>query len=331
MTRGEVAALLARFWRNSAATVAGGGSVGDDSNAGLGGGGGPGGGGPPGGGPPTPQKPAAPGAPALTFQDESLGVSWTAPADNGATITDYDVRYRIEDTDLNTAGKQRGTWESHPHTGVGTSAEIPSLANGTLYQVQVRATNSAGAGPWSLPAGEAPAGAPPAPGVPTVEAGHESVAVSWTAPDGNGAAITDYDVRYRACTDTNKACSDADDTWGDWTDRSGETTSDTATAATITGLDNGTAHQVQVRVANRAGDSEWSASGAATPSAQVPDRVASPDTEDVRAVRSGLVEPTGGQWVRDHHLRGGSTASRTATKRGPPPGRSTSRPPPPRP
>ena len=256
----------------------------------------PGGGGapPPGGGPPAPPiaEPGRPLKPRLTVQDESLDVSWTAPVENGATITDYDLRFRIEDTDLNTTGRQPGTWDSHPYTGAGTSTSIPSLANGTRYQVQVRATNSAGPGRWSPSAGAAPAGVPLAPGVPTVEAKHESVAVSWVAPDGNGAAIADYDVRYRACADTNKTCPDADDPWGDWTDRSGETTSDKSTSATITSLTNGTAYQVQVRAANSAGESDWSGSGAATPGAQVPDRVASPATTNAgQCVRASWTEP----------------------------------------
>ena len=205
-------------------------------------------------------------------------MSWTEPANNGAAIADYDVQYRIKDTSRWTML----TGANDP--GTSTTATISNLTNDTTYQVRVRATNSAGSGAWSSSADAVPAGMPLPPSVPTVEARHQSVTVSWTAPHGNGAAITDYDVQYRACTatdgDTTVLTCATSPTWGNWTDRTGETTSDTATSVTIGSLTNGTAYQVQVRAANSVGESDWSGSGSATPAAQAPDRVASPATRD---------------------------------------------------
>ena len=110
-------------------------------------------------GTPTPQKPDAPDAPTLTVKNESLDVSWTAPADNGATITDYNVQYRAcTATDGDTAvltcatNPTWGSWNSHTHTGIGTTSTIGSLTNETAYQVQVQATNSVGNSPWSASA-----------------------------------------------------------------------------------------------------------------------------------------------------------------------------------
>ena len=96
--------------------------------------------------------PGAPDAPTLTPSDMTLDASWTAPSnDGGSAITDYDVEYRIKDTDSVAPGDQPGTWTDKPHTGTSTTATISGLVNGTAYQVQVRAVNAVGEGPWSPP------------------------------------------------------------------------------------------------------------------------------------------------------------------------------------
>ena len=215
---------------------------------------------------PAPQPPDAPTGPTVAARHQGLAVSWSAPSINGSAINGYNVQYRIKDTNGTTPGDQPGSWTSHTHTGTTTAATITGLTNGTDYQVQVRATSTAGTGSWS-PSGEGTPAiqAPDAPATPTLTAKNQSIEVSWTAPTANGATIADYDVQYQACTATPKTCT-TNPTWGSWTDRTGETTSDTATKVTATGLTNGTAYQVQVRAANSVGESEWSASATATPS-----------------------------------------------------------------
>ena len=220
---------------------------------------------------PAPQPPDAPAAPTLTVDNQALEVSWDAPTVNGSAITDYDVRYRVKDSDSVTSGDQPGPWVTHTHVGTATTATIGSLTNGTAYQVQVKAESAAGDSGWSVSGQGSPAPQKPdAPAAPTVTVKNESLDVSWTAPAANGATISDYDVRYRACTATPVTCA-TNPAWGSWTDRTGETASDTATTATITGLTNGTAYQVRVRAANSAGDSGWSVSGQGTPAPQKPD------------------------------------------------------------
>ena len=187
--------------------------------------------------------PAAPAAPTLTAGDGQLGVSWNAPADNGAAITDYDVRYK-------TTGAS--AWTNRPFSGAGTSTTITGLTNGTAYQVQVRAQNSEGESGWSASATGTPvaSASPPAtPAAPTLTAGDGQLGVSWSAPADNGAAITDYDVRYK----TTGASA--------WTNRP---FSGAGTSTTITGLTNGTAYRVQTRAQNSEGESDWSASATAT-------------------------------------------------------------------
>ena len=138
--------------------------------------------------------------------------------------------------------------------------------------MQVRAANSVGHSSWSAAATGTPAAEKPdRPDAPIVAAESQSLGVSWNAPASNGgSAITDYDVQYRGCTATDgdtsiKTCA-TNPTWeANWTDRSGETSTDTATTVTITGLTNGTAHQVRVRAANSVGESEWSPISRGTP------------------------------------------------------------------
>ncbi len=92
-----------------------------------------------------PGAPTAPGAPTLTGGDHKIIVDWSAPADNGSTIIDYDVRHCSADCDRDSS------WTSLPDTTDSTAhpVVITGLTVGTAYQVQVRAQNSAGPGQWS--------------------------------------------------------------------------------------------------------------------------------------------------------------------------------------
>ena len=87
-----------------------------------------------------PGRPAAPSVSATSGSTTSLDASWTAPANTGPDIDDYDLRYR-EGTS--------GDWTDGPQNQTGTGAAIGSLDAGTAYQVQVRATNAEGDGDWS--------------------------------------------------------------------------------------------------------------------------------------------------------------------------------------
>ena len=187
-------------------------------------------------------------------------MSWFAPTDNGFAVTDYDVQYRKctatpKSCDTNPTW---GSWSSKSFTGTGTNTTITGLTNGTAYQVQVRATNSKGTGPWSTSAKATPSGKPSKPSTPTVTVGDTQLTVTWTAASDNGSEITRYDVYYCDNTDTNSPCSD-DANWYD----SGH--SDTTLSATISSLTNGTAYKVRVRGVNNNGDGPWSSSVTRTP------------------------------------------------------------------
>ena len=85
------------------------------------------------------EAPDAPSAPTLTAGTTWLEASWTAPAENGSAITDYDIEYR-------TTG---GDWTDASHVGTSTTKRINGLDAETAYEVRVRASNAEGAGGWS--------------------------------------------------------------------------------------------------------------------------------------------------------------------------------------
>ena len=204
---------------------------------------------------PSAQAPDAPSAPALTAGETWLEASWTAPADNGAAITGYDVHYR----------ETGGNWQDANHTGTGTTKRITGLTADTAYEVRVRASNSEGAGDWSPAATrrtDAAAEAPDAPSAPTLTAGETWLEASWTAPADNGAAITSYDVHYR-------------ETGGNWQDANH---TGTGTTKRITGLTADTAYEVRVRASNSEGAGDWSpaATRRTDAAAEAPDAPSAP-------------------------------------------------------
>ena len=105
------------------------------------------------------EPPLAPVAVTVAFEPPtSLRVSWEAPDNSGRpAITDYDVRYRVAGSD---------TFSDAAHDGTGLSTTLTNLIANTIYEVQVRASNDEGAGPWSpavrgsTVANQAPSGQP---------------------------------------------------------------------------------------------------------------------------------------------------------------------------
>ena len=78
---------------------------------------------------------------AVRGDDGALAVTWNAPTETVDTITAYDVQYRVSG----------GSWtvEEDVWTGGRLEFGITELINGTEYDVQVRAVDSFGDGPWS--------------------------------------------------------------------------------------------------------------------------------------------------------------------------------------
>ena len=89
------------------------------------------------------EPPSAPGAPptvsAVQGSGTSLSVRWSAPANTGPRVTDYDLRYKATG----------GRWTDGPENVTGRSATIGGLAADTEYEVQVLARNDEGESGWS--------------------------------------------------------------------------------------------------------------------------------------------------------------------------------------
>ena len=179
-----------------------------------------------------------PGAPvALAVSGETSGgftVSWTAPANTGPAITNYDVRYR--------AGTSVA-WTDAGHEGTGLSLTLTGLDAETAYRVQVRAVNAEGMGVWSEAAGET-ARAPEArlPGKPTGltgEPGDRRVRLEWDAL--GDASVRKWQYRVRSPGRRNFHA------WKNIPGSGAETTSYTVVGG---GLFNGETYDFQVRAVN---------------------------------------------------------------------------------
>ena len=129
------------------------------------------------------EAPGAPDAPTFPSATASgLTVHWSAPANAGPAITDYDVRWRVKGSGA--------TWTEAEDTTDSTapSATITGLAASTEYEVQVRAENAEGAGEWSASGDGTTDAAANSPATGTVT-------ISDSAPHfGEALAVTVSDV-----------------------------------------------------------------------------------------------------------------------------------------
>ena len=200
-------------------------------------------------------------APELGSGDSKLDAKiFSSSADgNGSPITDYDLRYRTNGTT---------TWtEATDTTSTAWQQTITGLTNGTTYDVQARAQNTHGDGPWSFWA-TLTAGAPGAPVRPSISNGSWDFSITWNAPGDSGSAITDYDVQYlNAVWERKKGNGsilipdDQDGIFGydrlPWKDWESDTVS-TTRSATVTDLVPGLYYWTRIRAKNARGVGAWS-------------------------------------------------------------------------
>ncbi|MGZ6266939.1 MAG: fibronectin type III domain-containing protein, partial [Candidatus Limnocylindrales bacterium] len=129
-----------------------------------------------------------------TRGDTSASVAWTAPADNGSTITVYTV---TSSPDGQTCGWTVGQ----------LSCPVTGLRNGTAYTFTVTARNIVGMGlPSDISNSVTPAAAPGAPTGVQATGADSAAIVSWTAPASNGSPIAGYTATAwpggRSCSTT---------------------------------------------------------------------------------------------------------------------------------
>ena len=139
------------------------------------------------------EAPGVPAAPMVTAASESsVMASWTAPANAGPAITDYDYRYRVT--------TPQGPWTEVTTTAItGLSATITGLAEDTEYDVQVRATNDEGTSGWSASgSGSTDANAAPAfTSAATFDAAENQTAVGTVVASDSDAddSVTGYTIQ----------------------------------------------------------------------------------------------------------------------------------------
>ena len=122
--------------------------------------------------------------------DSSTALTWVSA---GVGITNYKVLYKITG----------GSSESEVDTAsTNLTRTLSGLVNGTSYEVRVAAYTNAVISSYSSTVLVTPRTVPSAP-VVTATPGTSQVALSWTAPASNGAAITDYVIKYRLNGDVN--------------------------------------------------------------------------------------------------------------------------------
>ena len=198
-----------------------------------------------------------PGQPNLTVRAKdanTIGLTWTVPADNGSPIIRYELEWSPDGSD--------GSWSRlTTPAAADTSYDDTPLDPGTERHYRIRAVNSAtpGEGSWSTVRS---AVTPPAvPGAPTLRAeanGQNAIDVIWEPPtDDGGADITGYELQWSA----------------DGTENSySQLTSPPGTARSYThpNLQPGDTRYYQIRARNRAGLGEFSEPAFATTLTGVP-------------------------------------------------------------
>jgi len=181
--------------------------------------------------------PAAPTSLIATAGDGQASVAFTAGANGGSAITNYEF-----------STNDGTSWTAFNPAVTASPAVISGLTNGTAYSIRLRAVSAAGNGAASAAVSATPRTIPSAPTALVATAGDGQASVAFTAGADGGSAITNYEFSTndgRSWTAFNPAV--------------------TASPAVISGLTNGTAYSIRLRAVNAAGNGAASAAVSATP------------------------------------------------------------------
>ncbi len=179
--------------------------------------------------------PNAPGITSIVADDSELSVRFSAGATSGSAITSY--QYSINGG---------STWVTASATS--SPIVITGLANGTRYQVALRAVNIVGSGATSNVIASTPRTTPSAPTISSVTAGANQATVAFTLSNNGGSPVTNYEYRVSAGS------------WTPW-----ETATTTVSPLVIGNLANGTTYDVEIRAVNAAGSGTASSTESVTP------------------------------------------------------------------
>ncbi len=179
--------------------------------------------------------PSPPGRPVLSERDtDFISITWP---DASGVVAYHEVNWRRADSG--------SSWQTRTLSNSLAIFGTDGLSAGDCYEFRVRAGNGEGESDWS-PLTEfcTTGGQPPdAPDPPSSTPRDGQLSVSWSAPAGNGAAVTGYQVRWRQGGS------------GSW-----DSTTVRGRSYTIPRLSNGVTYTVQVRARNSEGWGDWSLS-----------------------------------------------------------------------
>ena len=182
---------------------------------------------------------------------------WKAPSDTGQSdITRYDVRYILSSaTDADKGDDTKWTTQNAGNPGALQYTES-GLDSTKQYDVQVRAVNDGGDGPWSATSTVTPL-TDEAPTIETITPGNGTLTAAWTAPTNTAlGTVTSYDLRYGRGS-APSSWTTVDDAW----------TSGTLEYVVEPDplLTNGVTYGVQVRAVVGTDDKPWSSTRTGTP------------------------------------------------------------------
>lgn len=209
--------------------------------------------------------------------DGAVSLNWLR-APGGGPPDSYSVRYRP------IGGV---SWTTSLPVGA-TSHMVTGLANGTMYEFQVLATNRGGSSEYTLSVNATPAAVPGIPQSLTLTPGDGSLSATWSAPLSTGGLPITYSFSFKPSASSTWSAPEAV----------------TGTSRTVTGLTNGTSYDVAVSAVNSAGAGEQrTATGVPATVPGVPGGfTVTPDIEEVAA---SWIAPavTGGAPITGYELR----------------------------
>jgi predicted RNA-binding protein with TRAM domain len=196
--------------------------------------------------------PSAPTSLVATAGDAAATITFAAPSSTGgASITNY--KYSTDGVNWKLLSPVQA---ASPVTISEQSNSTARLVNGTVYQIKLRAVNSAGDGLESDAVSVTPVFSATTPGAPTnvvAIAGNASASIEFTAPSSTGGADI---TNYKYSTDGGISFTAL-------------VPASTSTPIVITGLVNGTTYQVKLRAVNSVGDGTASSTVSVTPTVGV--------------------------------------------------------------
>lgn len=229
--------------------------------------------------------PDAPGTPVVaSIQDSTVVLSWAAPSNNGAPITQYRV------------SSQNG----YSKTCASTTCTLDGLQNNVEYTFRVVATNEVGdSAPSPQSAVARPDARPDVPSAPALIFGDKSLNVSWQTPRSTGSPVLSYNLEISPAPASGPV----------------QLTGVTGNSLVWSGLENGVGYQVRVQAVNRAPEpSDWSAYSVTTVPAAVPDAPSQPTASFAPSV--GAQAQIAVSWQPPAKSNGDAVQSYTVTSHG---------------